>query len=288
MSKNSINNADIQKIQEDEISPLDILRFFEQSWKIILLLTAIGPVVAVIYLLTAPKQYEAIAQIYMAQIYAAKSIAKLAPVNIEEPSQLMARFSMPTTFTPSEIIACELEGKEDAGAILAKLIKINYKSPSNIVEIKKTGSNRGIAKRCVNAIFELVKTSQDRIANLYIEKAKIKLANYQVRLAKEKDFLLKADNSGSVMGAAYLSSRDQVRILNEEISELNDIISIAALNQASLVAPIYVSHAPISPKKYYVLVAGLLGGFFLGLLIALLRQIIYKINIRLHNHQQTQ
>jgi len=43
-----------------------------------------------------------------------------------------------------------------------------------------------------------------------------------------------------------------------------------------MVAPIYAGDAPIAPKKRMVLAAGLFGGLFLGLLIALARQKVLK------------
>ena len=44
-----------------------------------------------------------------------------------------------------------------------------------------------------------------------------------------------------------------------------------------LIAPIYASDMPISPKKRVALATGLFGGLFLGLLIALARQIMAKM-----------
>ena len=44
-----------------------------------------------------------------------------------------------------------------------------------------------------------------------------------------------------------------------------------------MVAPIFASDTPIAPKKRIVLAAGLLGGLFLGLLIAFARQMVLKL-----------
>lgn len=54
--------------QENEIPLPNILLFLKQDTKIITFFCVIGLSIAVIYLLTAPKQYQAIAQIKMAQI----------------------------------------------------------------------------------------------------------------------------------------------------------------------------------------------------------------------------
>ena len=289
MSQNSqLQNASLN--QEAEISLLDILLFLKRSWKIIAAVGAIGLVIAVIYFLIAPKQYQAIAQIQMAQISASNNnnISPLG-VNIEEPSLLIARMSFPTSFNSATIAACGLDGKDNAASILAKSIKLSQpKGVPNVVELKTTASNPEYAKQCANAIFELVKISQDKIVSPHIEEAKIKLADDQDRLAKAKDLILKADKSGSVMGAAYLSTRDEVRFLLDEIAALQNVVASNVNRATRLVAPIYVSDFPVSPKKRVSLAAGLLGGLFLGFLIALGRHLIPKIKAQLASNLQSQ
>lgn len=270
-------------VNEDEISLLDALLFLKGSWVIIALLGAVGVAIASIYLLTVPKQYQAVAQIQMAQLSTAtnKNVSPLE-VNIEEPSLLISRMSFPTSYEPITLAACGLDGKEHLISILAKSILLSQpKGMPNVVELKTTASRAEHAHQCAHAIFELVKTSQDKIASPYIEEAKIKLADHEVRLAKAKDLILKADKSRSVIGAAYLSTRDEIRYLLDEIKELQNIVASNVNRKARLIAPIYVSEVPASPKKQVTVALGLLGGLFLGLFIAIFRQAIHKIRIQL-------
>ena len=287
---NQPSNAPLN--QEEEISLLDILLFLRRSWKIIAIFAVIGFAAAVIYLLIAPKQYQAIAQIQMAQISTAannnnnnnNNINPLG-VNIEEPSLLIARMSFPTSFTPATITTCGLDGKDNVTSILAKSIKLSLpKGVPNVVELKTTASNPERAQQCANAIFELIKTSQDKVVSPYIAEAKIRLADYEAQLAKQKDLLSKADKSGLVMGAVYLSTRDEIRYLLDEITALQNVVASNANRATRLVAPIYVSDAPISPKKQVTLAAGLLGGLFAGFLISLLRQVIPKLRKQIANN----
>jgi len=272
---NQSSNAPIN--QEEEISLLDILLFLRRSWIIIAVFGAIGLAIAIIYLLTVPKQYQAIAQIQMAQISATNNISP-AGVNIEDPSLLMARMSFPTSFAPATITACGLDGKKNAASILAKSIKLSQpKGTSNVVELKTTASNPDLAEQCANAIYELIKTSQEKIVSPYIEEA---------RLVKAKDLVLKADKSGSVFSAVYLSTRDEIRYLLDEITALQNVVISYTRMVTRFVAPIYVSDAPISPKKRTTLTVGLFGGLVLGLLIALGRQLIPKIKAQLASNPQ--
>lgn len=269
--------------QTDEISLIDILRFLKGAYKTILIFGVIGFLAAIIYLVIAPKKYEATAQILMAQIGAANN-NNLNPlgINIEEPALLVSRMSLPTSFSPQVISACGFDGKSEPGAALAKSIKLSpAKGVPNVVELKTVAPSREAALGCADAIFELIKTTQMQILAPYIQEAKIKLADDEARLDKAKDLISRADKSGSAMGAAYLSTRDEIRYLLDEITSLKNVVISNQNRITHLVAPIYASDEPISTKKRIALAAGLMGGLFLGALIALLRQMIPKLKAQL-------
>ena len=281
---NQSSNAPLNK--EDEISLLDILLFLKRSWKTIVAFGAIGLVIAAIFLLTLPKQYQAIAQIQMAQVanIASNNISPLG-VNIEEPSLLIARMSFPTSFTSDEITQCGLDGKESAASILAKSIILSQpKGITNVVELKIVANNPEYAQKCASAIFNLIKTSQEKIVSPYIAEAKIKLADDEIRLTKAKDLVLKADKSGSLMSAAYLSTRDEIRYLLDEITALQNFVASNTNRATRLVAPIYIHETTNSTKKQVILAIGLMVGIFTGLLIALFRQVIAKLKKQLSSN----
>ncbi len=266
---------------EDEISLVDILRFLKGAWKTIAITGLAGIIFSIAYLAITPKQYEAIAQIAMAQIIAANNNNNnMNPlgVNIEEPALLIARLSSPTSFTPQVIAACGLEDQANAALALSKSIKLTIpKGVANVIELKTFGKTPLSAQECNLAVFELITITQSQIAAPYIADAKVKLDDDIERLAKVKDFMAKADKSGSAMGAAYLSTRDEMRFLLDEITALKNIVISSQSRATRLVSPIYASDTPIAPKKSMVLAIGLFGGLFLGLLIALGRQLTLKI-----------
>jgi uncharacterized protein involved in exopolysaccharide biosynthesis len=267
--------------QESEISLIDIFEFLQESWKTIAGFTVLGIAGAAFYLSVVPKQYEATAQIVMAQIGANNNNNNnMTPlgINIEEPALLIARLNMPTSFTAQEIAACGFEGRPEAGAALAKAIKVvPPKGIPNVVELKTNGNSPQLAKDCAAAIFELIKTTQNQLVIPYIEEAQLKLADDEKRLANAKDIVAKADKLGSAMGAAYLSTRDEIRFLLDQITALKSVVSSNQNRVTRLVATIYASEAPIAPKKRNILAAGLLGGLFLGLLMTLGRKVIAKM-----------
>jgi uncharacterized protein involved in exopolysaccharide biosynthesis len=70
----------------------------------------------------------------------------------------------------------------------------------------------------------------------------------------------------------------------DENASLKNIVASNDLRVARLVAPIYTSGNPIAPKKRNVLLVGLFGGLFLGLLFAFGRQIIPNLKTQLENN----
>ena len=146
-----------------------------------------------------------------------------------------------------------------------------------MVELRAVGTSPESALSCASAVFELIKTTQIQLAAPYIEEVKLRLADDKERLEKAKELLSKADKSGSTMSVVYLSTRDEIRFLLDEITALKNVVASNESRTTRLVAPIYASDAPIAPKKRMVLAAGLFGGLFLGLLIALARQMVLKL-----------
>ncbi len=266
-------------LEGEEISLIDILRFLKGAYKPILMTGVVGLAIALAYLAVTPKQYEAVAQIAMAQISAANN-NNLNPlgINIEEPTLLIARLSQPTSFIPQVLASCGVDEGANSAATIAKSIKLSIpKGIANVVELKAFSSSPQAAQLCAQAIFELIKTTQAQIVAPYIADAKVKLDDDIERLQKARELLVKADKSGSAMGAAYLSTRDEIRFLLDEITALKNVVTSNQSKATRLIAPIYASNTPIAPKKRVVLVSGLFGGLVLGLMLALARQMWMKL-----------
>ena len=156
---------------------------------------------------------------------------------------------------------------------LAEMVKVTpVKSVGSTIELKVRGESKQQAVACAESIFGKIHQSQNEILTPYIEEAKNLLAKYQARLSEAQSLMSRADKSGSVLTAAYLANRDEVKYSTDEIIRLNTIIASANTRSAKLVSPIYASDKATFPKKSISLIAGLLGGLFLGLLLVLMRK----------------
>jgi uncharacterized protein involved in exopolysaccharide biosynthesis len=266
-----INETDLS---ESEISLLDIIEFLQESWKTITSFTLLGVVAAALFLWVVPKQFEASAQIKMAQI-ANVNNNNINPlgINIEEPQALIARMALPTSYPKETIALCGLAEQKDADAQLAKKVKLSIpKGVGGTVDLNVRDASKEIAKACTNAVYQLIKSSQAQLAAPYIDEASKKLKIEEERLGRATQVIAKADRSGAAVSAAYLATRDEIRYLLDQTSNLQSIITGNESRAAHLTAPIYLKDEPVFPQKRNSLLIGLLLGGFLGLAFTLARK----------------
>lgn len=261
---------------DDEPSLLDIIQFFQEYWKTIFGFTAIGIAGAVIYLWVVPKQYEASAQIKMAQIPNVNNnnnnnINPLG-INIEEPQALIARMALPTSYPKETIAFCGMAEQRDPEVALASKVKLSIpKGVGGTVDLKVRDASKDTAKACANAVYQLIKSSQAQLVAPYIDQASKKLKIEEERLSRASQVIAKADKSGMAVSAIYLATRDEIRYLLDQISNLQSIIIGNESRAAHLTAPIYLKDEPVFPQKRNNLLIGMLLGGFLGLVLALAR-----------------
>ncbi len=258
---------------EDEIYFKDFIDFLVESWKTIILTGFFGLVGSITYLWVTPSQYQATAQIQIAQISASNNNTNPLGVNIEEPNLLLARLKLPTTYSDEVIKACGFENVSSPPESLASSAKfLAVKGVGSMIELKINRDSKEIAINCAQALFESIKTSQNQIIKPYIEESKALLVKYEARLTNSQSLISRADKSGAALSAAYLANRDEVKFLTEEILRLNTFITTADTRQAKLVSPIYASDTAVFPKKTMSLIIGLMVGLFLGLLLVIIKK----------------
>lgn len=263
--------------REDDISLVDILLFLKESWKTIIGIGALGAIVAITFLLLIPNQYEAVANITMGKI-------TLGGANIEEPQALINRMSALTSMDATVLGACDLSESNKIAAQLSKAIKFNIpKGVANVVELKVLSTTPEAAKTCAASVFELIAKSQaqmiEPISQANKDKNAKRLAKVNERLAQDKLLLARVDQPKSGVSATYFALLSEIRNLEDERQELQELTDSANIAGAQLQSNIYVADSPVFPKKTLIMTAGLFGGLFLGLLIALGSQMFTSMRL---------
>lgn len=260
---------------EDEISIIDIIDFFLDSWKVIIGFGLLGLIGGAIYLIITPNQYEAKAQIQMAQT--SNDSTNPMGISVEEPNSLMVRLTLPSNYSSTEVKACGLDRERTPSETLVSMLRFSApKGASSVIELKIQMESREKAVECLQAISDYIRNSQNQILEPHILSARALLVKFQDRLKKIQELVALADKSEVAFSTLYLASRDEVNFLTNETARLSTFISSAEARQAKLVLPIYVSEIPVFPKKKSILTVGLLFGLCLGILSMLLKKYIIR------------
>ena len=260
---------------DSEISLLDILIFLRGAWKSIVLMGLLGLAISATYLLLTPNQFEAVANIAMGRIASSGA-------NIEEPVALINRMSLPSSFDATVIASCGLQESTNLAAQLSKAIKLSIpKGVANVVELKVTRPSPELAQACAASVFDVIAKSQAQMIGPLAQATKAsnsaRLTKVDERLTQDKVLLAKAEQPRGVLSPTYFSILTEIRTLEDEREKLTASIDAKDVQSANLQSPIYVADKPVYPKKLISLLAGLMGGLFLGLLIALGRQMMAKL-----------
>ncbi len=256
-----------------KISYLDDVLLIIKSWKIIFSIGILGFIFSLIYILITPKQYEAIAYINIGRIYFGGSV-------IEEPQAVVNRISASNRFDPAIFSGCLMENTKNDPAYLLKTVKVSVpKGISDAVEVRVTSTNSEHANSCANKVFELIrKTQLEKIvqARKVIKVSdSIKIKKINNRLAQNQELLKRAELSPNLL-STYFTILSEIRTLEDQRDTLLTNLEAEPIT-TNLQSPIYVEHGPALSKKIMAIVAGLFGGLFLGLIVALVRPNFLKV-----------
>lgn len=276
--------SNLQNSQEDtleqEISIRDIIDFFKNSWKTITVFGVLGLICGIFYIWITPNQYQAAAQIQMAQFAgnsnSVNSIMSPIGVNVEDPARLISRLQIPTTYSDEVISACGLKESEKAREKLVKLIKASpSKGGTSVVEVTINRESKDVALACMSALFDEISKTQAGIAEPFFQEIAKNLSDNSLKIEYVRStFKQAAGNSSLLFTPSYLLARDEINRLADNNTILEYLLQFKDTRKTRLISPIYVSPDPVAPKKLIVMLAGLMGGLLIGIFIPLLRRML--------------
>jgi len=262
-----MRNQIVEQTIESEISLKSMIQLLIHSWKIFLVTQILCIFAAGAYLFFTPKQFEAIANIQMAEINVdGGNLSTLIPV--EETSLLIARMRQPTSYSKKEIDGCGFSNLANSGQLLANTVMISpVKGVKSVVELKIRMNSKDLAVSCVKVLFEAIQDSQNKLTQVYIDEVKMlmTLNVNDIKKAKGTPSLIGEDLTGVSMRHIPINDYDP---LVAEIIRLNKVLASASFRKTKLISPIYGEAKEISPKKKNILIISFFIGLFLSLMLA--------------------
>ena len=277
-----MNNQSIENL-EDEISLLEIVDFFRESWKQILVSGIVGGTLGVGYALISPSIYKATANI---------QVAKVAGSDVETPSILVEKLKMPMYYTQSTFTACNVMEREEPGDAIAKGLKPTLSKNAPIISITYKEKSTEDAKKCLEGVLNDIPTNQNILAKPILESRNNQLANLKQKLeSAEKilkilstkntnfDFSDSKFSASSLLLATTLNKENEVKDLLTKISDLEIALAEPQTKEAFLTTPIYAPSARVEPKRTMIVLLGGIAGGVLAIAYLVGRRVWLKIKI---------
>lgn len=255
---------------ESEISLKSMIQLLTKSWKIFLVTEMLCIFAAGVYIFFTPIQFEAIANIQMAEInISGDNSSALIPV--EEPSLLIARMRQPTSYTQKEIDGCGLNNVANGAEVLANNVMITpIKGVKSVVELKVRMNSKDLAVSCVNELFEVIRDRQNQLTQVYVDEIKtLNTLNVQEFKKFVGASLPIEENLFGVSNGQLLINNSSYLLF--EIARLNRILASSTHRKTKLIAPVYGATKEISPPKKNILIVSFFAGLFLSLMFVLVK-----------------
>ena len=277
-----MNNQSIENL-EDEISLLDIVDFFRESWKQILVSGIVGGTLGVGYALISPSIYQATANI---------QVAKVAGSDVETPNVLVEKLKMPMYYTQSTFTACNVMDRSEPGDAIAKGIKPTLSKNTPIISITYKEKSTEDAKKCLEGVLSDIRTNQNILAKPILETKNNQLANLKQKLeSAEKiskilstknpnfDFSDSQFSASTLLLVTTLNKENEVKDLRAKIGDLEIALAEPQTKEASLSTPIYAPSARVEPNRSRIVLLGGIVGGVLAIAYLLGRRVWLKANI---------
>jgi hypothetical protein len=190
----------------------------------------------------------------------------------EESSALIQRLRSRTMYPVDVRKTCGLPDGVELGDYLSGILKVEViKGVGDAVELKVRALSTDQAMNCAEAITKMIGGQQSALIDERLAGRKNQLEQYRQSLKAEQQQLeqLKKTEIGNF---GYLARLDKLSWLRTRIDALQEEAMLSQLHPTKLLAPIYVSSKPVSPKVVLVLVLGFVLGLILGLLFVLGRE----------------
>jgi hypothetical protein len=266
-------NDDQQYDSEDEISILDILRFFVDGWKTICSFTLIGTLLGVSYVAIGVPQYKATAIIEPAYV---------TGFPVESIESLRRKLKSASYYSSETYKACGLEGaSKDGDALVDRLLPPTAKKDAALDQIEFTSNSNETNVNCLNSVLEDIHRDHEKLKKSGIDASKDTLEELERRLkeaVRRRDLyddriqnmslgnLNKFPSGILFYQTARAEADSSVGSLASEISAGMRRLSDPQTRPARFITPSYASEVQLDSKRMMKVLAAVFIGFIFSII----------------------
>jgi hypothetical protein len=265
-------NEDQQYDSEDEISIIDILRFFIDGWKAMLSFTVIGALLGISYVAIGTPQYKATAIIVPAFANGTQ---------VETLVDLRRKLKIPTYYSSETYRACGLEDAVTNGSALAETLVPTLKKDEALDQIEFISKSNDTNTNCLNSVLEDIRIDHANLAEPIIKASSAKLNGLKQRLFEASALrdlyndrvlnmsLVNLNNfpAGILFYKSAMTEADtNVANLTNQINDVTTSFTEPHTRPTKFVKPIFTSNIQIDSKKMMKVMAAIFIGLFFSII----------------------
>jgi hypothetical protein len=295
-----VRNEDQQFDSEDEISILDILRFFIDGWKAMLSFTVIGALLGIGYVAIETPQYRATAIIEPAYVGTPTPTPTPTPTlsstlnsPVESIEMLRRKLKSPSYYSSETYQTCGFEGMaKDGDSLTNTLIPPTAKKDAPIDQIEFISNSKDTNIKCLTSVLDDIRRDHEKLKEPFIKSMENKITNLELRLdeAKREKFsndrkILDLTNQEAQKYPAatqynLLIKKETDATITQIANELDRLklgLSEPQTRSARFVTPIYASEIRVDSKRMMKVMAAI----FIGLLFSIIYLVGKKYSAKL-------
>lgn len=261
---------------EDELSIAEIVDFFRESWKQIVLGGVVGGAIGVSVALLSPSIYQATAYI---------QVAKVANADVEAPNILLEKLKMSMYYSQKTFTECNVENTIEPGKAIVNGLKPTLSIGAPIIRISYKDKNIDDAKKCLESVLNDIRTNQNEIAKPILEQRKNQLSNLNQKLESAEqitkllsskkpnfDFSDSKFSASTLLLATTLSKENEIKDLRTQINDLEIALTEPQTKETYLTTPINAPNIRVEPKRSLIALGSIVGGVFLAIGFLIVRR----------------
>jgi hypothetical protein len=272
-------------MEHDEIYLIDLWRILRREWRWLVTVAVVVLAAAIFFAQTARPRYEATAWIRPGQLGP-------VPGGLDprvEPFQRVIERMETHEFQDAVLHDLGLSPRSAEAHLYRGSFDLDPSPYAGLLKLTVRGYSPQQAQRFVQVTFEHLQRLHAGLMAEPLELAQARLAQVQAQLrdaTAERDRLRQAlegsrDHQDLMLASVVLSSSNQeVRQLQQEVSDLKARMTASYSYETTLAWPIYVPDHPVYPNRVLIWGAGLVLGLGLGLVAAVARNAARRAGVR--------
>jgi hypothetical protein len=270
---------------DDEISLLDIIKFFKKNQKVLISYILLGVLLGGLYGKFADPIYNGSALV---------SPAKIAGNFVVDPKITLTKLNMNSYYPKEAFMACnpsfyknkDKDKDKDIDYDMSDIVKASVTKDGALIELTMKSSNKQLIYECLDSIINAISVSQKIIAEPLIESKKTELTLNEQKLKLAEEFRmqindkqlknLKTTEARFATDVLYanivLNNSSEIKTLMDERNKITTELSSELTKDAGKVLPINIERKSFPSLKLGLLLGLFLGGI-LGFFVSLFRNI---------------